>query len=258
MYSEKKIVNIWLQQRGYSVVNNLNAGRNRVVDTLAIKLEKDKPIDIQHIEVSCSVTKTSEKRADVIEKFKNKSVEKKIAQYLTEHIGSVPEYKKVFISTSDYDIDEIIVHRFENIFFEVMDNLDKQNYNDPIIRTLQLVKYLSIAEPDVLAKLIKKKGGSEVLKMQDREQFLQRLLLQKETKRILAKESFEPILADILKESTLSRPDVLAENLHKNILNPRSKKKFLNSFTEHKDAKGVFVKPKKKHRSLQYYLKAKE
>lgn len=257
MYSEKKIVNIWLQQKGYSVINNLNAGRNRVVDTLAIKLEKDKAIDIQHIEVSCSVTKTSEKRADVIEKFNNSSVEKKIRQYLKEHIGSVPQYKKVFVSTSDYEIEGITMHKFENIFFEVMDNLDKQNYNDPIIRTLQLVKFLSIAEPNTLAKLIKKKGGSEVMKMQDREQFLQRLLMQKETKRILAKESFESILVEILKESTLSRPEVLAEQLHKNVLNTRSKKKFLNSFTEHKDIKGVFPKSKRKHRSLQYYLKKK-
>lgn len=258
MYSEKKIVNIWLQQRGYSVINNLNAGRNRVIDTLAIKLEKNKPIDIQHIEVSCSVTKTSEKRTDVIEKFNNKSVKKKIEQYLKKHIGSVPDYKKVFVSTSDYEIEGITVHKFEDVFFEVMDNLDKQNYNDPIIRTLQLVKFLSIAEPNTLAKLIKKKGGSEMMKMQDREQFLRRLLMQKESKRILAKQSFEPILIEILKKSTLSRPEVLASKLHENILNTRSKKKFLKSFTEHKDAKGVFPQSKRKHRSLQYYLKKKE
>ncbi len=258
MYSEKKIVNIWLQQNGFSVINNINAGRNRVIDTLAIKLEKDKPIRVQHIEVSCSVTKTTEKKADILEKFTNKFVIKIINQYLQEHIGITPDYEKVLVATSDYDIEGIKVYRFEDIFLEVMDKLDKQNYNDPIVRTLQLVKYLSIAEPQTLAKLLKKEKGEKVLKQPSREQFLKSLLQQKETQRVLAKKSFEPILIEIIKQSSLNKPENLAKELHENILKKRSKKRFLKSFMEHKDAKTIIPKPKRMHRPLQYYLKKKD
>lgn len=256
MYSEKKIVNIWLQQNGFSVVNNINAGRNRVIDTLAIKLEKNKLVEVQHLEISCSVTKTTEKKTDILGKFNNKSVVRKINSYMQEYIGFSPEYKKVLIATSDYDIEGITVHRFENIFLDVMDKLDKQNYNDPIIRTLQLVKYLSIAEPKTLAKLLKKEKG-QILKQPGREEFLKSLMQQKEMQRILAKKSFEPILIDILKKSTLAKPETLAKELHENVLKPRSKKKFLKSFMEHKDAKGIVPVPKRKHKPLQYYLRKK-
>lgn len=254
MYSEKKIVNIWLQQNGFSVINNINAGHNRVIDTLAFKLAKNKQIDVQHIEVSCSVTKTSEKKDDILEKFNNKSVVKRVHQHMQEHIGIVQDYKKVLVATSDYNIEGIIVHRFENIFFEVMDQLDKQNYNDPVVRTLQLVKFLSIAEPKMLAKLLKKEKG-QILKQPGREQFLKSLLQQKETKRILAKKSFEPLLVEILKESTLSKPETMANILHESVLKTRSKKKFLKTFTEHKDAKAIIPKPRRMHKPLQYYLK---
>lgn len=255
MYSEKIIVNIWLQQNGFSVINNINAGRNRVIGTLAVKLEKDKQAKVQHLEVSCSVTKTAEKETDILEKFNNKSVVKSINQYLQEQFGITSDYEKVLVATSDYNIEGITVHRFENIFFEVMDKLDKQNYDDPIVRTLQLVKYLSMAEPQSLAKLLKKEKGKKVLKQASREQFLKDILQQKETKRILAKKSFEPILVEILKESSINKPEVLAKQLHENILKKRSKKKFLKSFLEHKEAKGITPKPKRLYKPLQYYLK---
>ena len=81
------------------------------------------------------------------------------------------------------------------------------------------------------------------------------LLQQSGIQRVIAKRGFEPVLTEILKQSTLNKPERLAKRLHENVLRKRSKGKFLKAFLKHKDAKRLIQKPKSKYKPLQYYIK---
>ncbi|MFH1398934.1 MAG: hypothetical protein ABIG95_02390 [Candidatus Woesearchaeota archaeon] len=248
MYPEKKIVNIWLNQQGYSVVNNINAG-NQVVDTLAIKLKRSEPIEVKHIEVSCSVTKTADKPEAIQSKFNSKHVHKTIKDYLGKHFGQAPEYENMLITTTPYNIPGIKDVPFSHVITEVLQGLDKQNYNDPILRTLQLVKFIALTSPKGLSKLMAKQ--SKLLSHQSRSALLNYLLEDQENINILAKKSFEPSIMAILKESGLSNPDKLFNAINTQLLSNRSKKRFM-TILEKQTEKPV---PKSKEKPLDYYLK---
>lgn len=50
----ENIIGSWLNSKGYFLIQNLKIGVNEV-DTLAIKLDKDKKIkDAIHVEIQCS------------------------------------------------------------------------------------------------------------------------------------------------------------------------------------------------------------
>ncbi len=55
MFPEKEIVKLWLNSRGYLVVGDINAGKNKVVDALALKIEQGQLSEVVHVEVSVSV-----------------------------------------------------------------------------------------------------------------------------------------------------------------------------------------------------------
>ena len=252
MYPEKKIVNIWLQNNGFYVVNNINAGR-RVIDTIAIKTNNKGIEEVRHIELSCSVTKQPETKRAVQEKFTNPSVKKELRAYLKANLKHVPDYKRVLVATADYSLPGIEVISFKDVLAEVMQQLDKGNYSDPTTRTLQLTKYMLLASPNNLSDVIMQPEGNRALNLAERKRFLKRLLAQKETQEILGRKEFEKSLVKLVAKSSLSRAESMAKHLHESILKKRSKRKFLNIFLKHKDVKRLL--PSSKQKALHDYMK---
>ncbi len=264
MSQEKEIVNLWLNKKGFFTINDINAGKNKVIDLIAIKLKNGKLERVEHIEVNCSISSTLVDKDinEYIKKFEDKTVIKKVKQVIKDFVGTAFNYEKTLILTSHRNINlkGINVLKFDDILYEVIDDIDKQNYRNTTVRTIQLIKYLLIANPDNLAELLKKETGNKVLTQGTREIFIKRLLEQDDVKRILEKESNEKIIVDIVKESSLKRPERLAKTLEQDILTNRTRKRFLKSFLEQEKIAKVsktLLKPKKQ-RPLQYFFKKKK
>ena len=264
MNPEKEIVNLWLNKKGFFTINDINAGKNKVIDLIAIKLTNGKLDRVEHIEVNCSISSTIVDKDinEYIKKFEDKTVIKKVKQVIKDFVGTDFSYEKTLVLTSHKNINlkGINVLKFDDILYDVIDNIDKQNYRNTTVRIIQLIKYLLISNPDNLAELLKKETGNKVLNQGTREIFLRKLLKQDDVKRILEKESNEKIIVDIVKESSLKRPERLAKALEQDILTNRTRKRFLKSLlNQEKIAKAskTMLKPKKQ-RSLQYFFKKKK
>ncbi|MBU1205019.1 MAG: hypothetical protein KJ968_03735 [Nanoarchaeota archaeon] len=263
MNPEKEIVNLWLNKKGFFTINDINAGKNKVIDLIAIKLTNGKLERVEHIEVNCSISSTLVDKDinEYIKKFEDKTVIKKVKQVIKDFVGTDFNYEKTLILTSHKNINlkGINVLKFDDILYDVIDNIDKQNYRNTTVRIIQLIKYLLISNPNNLAELLKKETGNKVLNQGTREIFIRELLKQDDVKRILEKESNEKIIVDIVKESSLKRPERLAKALEQDILTNRTRNRFLKSLlVQEKIAKAskTILKPKKQ-KSLQYFFKKK-
>ena len=264
MNPEKEIVNLWLNKKGFFTINDINAGKNKVIDIIAIKLANGKLERVEHVEVNCSISSTIvDKDIDeYVKKFEDKTVIKKVKQVVKEFVGTEFSYEKTLVLTSNKKIElkGINVLKFDDIIYEVTDNIDKQNYRNTTLRTIQLIKYLLIANPANLAELLKKETGNKILNQGTREMFITELLKQDDVKRILEKESNEKIIIDIVKESSLKRPERLAKALEHDMLTNRTRSRFLKSLLlQEKIAKvsKTLLKPKKQ-KPLQYFFKNKK
>ena len=121
---------------------------------------------------------------------------------------------------------EVEVIEFENILYDIIEQLDTQYYRNDIIRTLQLAKFLLLSEPTKLAKLLVNDSFSS----NSRKEFLSSILDKDEIVKEFKKTNVER-LGSILKNSGL-KPNELAEMLENNILNKRTRALFLNSLME--------------------------
>ena len=188
--AEKEIVNYWYNKNGFFTINNIKAA-NRDVGILALKFKKEKLEEMQHIEVSCSISgNMMEKNLDnfvkktIDEKFNNKNVVKVVNNNLKSFSG-IKKIKKVLILgmlpksrkkelISGFKNKDVMVLEFQDILSKVIGELDTQYYKNDIIRTLQLVKYLVLSNPTTFA------GLSDVLSSGSREEFLKAILEQED------------------------------------------------------------------------------
>jgi len=264
MNPEKEIVNLWLNKKGFFTINDINAGKNKVIDLIAIKLTNGKLERVEHIEVNCSISSTIVDKdiKEYIRKFEDKTVIKKVKQVIKDFVGTEFDYEKTLVLTSNKKIElkGINVLKFDDLLYEVINDIDKQNYRNTTVRTIQLIKYLLIANPANLAELLKKETGNKVLTQGTREIFIRELLKQDDVKRILEKESNEKIIVDIVKESSLKRPERLAKALEQDILTNRTRNRFLKSLlVQEKIAKASkTILKTKKQKPLQYFFKKKK
>lgn len=274
MEPEKEIVNWWLNRSGFFTLNNIKAAHNKEIGTLALKFGKDGS-SIQHIEVNCSVSyprnltmdkSSPEKSVEdyTAKKFENEIIVKKVKESIKELTGEEREYQKAIVlgNLAQGNRKKIIgilrkkgylVYKFEDILGEVMLNLDRQNYQSATIRNLQLIKHILLSEPKALADLLNKKGKYDILNQNTREDFLKEFLSHEENQRIIQKELNESIMIDLLKNSSLKRPDKLAKVVGGGFLSRRSGKKFLERLEESGFKK---KEPKKRlEKSLFHFLK---
>ncbi len=262
MNPEKEIVNLWLNKNGFFTINDINAGKNKVIDIIAIKHSDGKIEKIQHIEVSCSISSgIAEKEInEYTKKFEERAVSKKVRQVIKEFVGKEHDYEKLLIASGkSLDFKEIKTRDFDEILFEVVDDLDKQNYRNTTIRTLQLVKYLVLSNPKIMAGLIEKDKEIKIMGYGAKEIFIKRLFKQDGIKRILEKQSNENEVLQIIKNSSFKNPERLARVISEHLLTSKTRKRFLKSLFEQKNiaeaGKDIMLKNQK---PLQYYLRKRK
>lgn len=243
MNPEKEIVNLWLNRKGFFTVAGITAANNREVDILAVKQSHGKVEEIMHVEIVNSITSIDTvPLKDILERFNDKTVVKAINEQISKFVSTETGYNKVLVlgKTSKLqqfkDLKDIKVYRLSDVLFEVMNDIDTHNYRSSSLRTLQIVKYILLADPALLANMLDKKEGN-ILNLNTREQFLKQLMDQDETKRVLAKDSFEPELIKVIKNSSLNKPEKLAAALEEKILGPKSRKKFLETLMQYQGIK---------------------
>ena len=258
MSAEKEIVNYWYNKKGLFTINNIKTSNNRDCGILALKFDNDRVNEIFHIEVSCSITNNITEttnldksiRKIVDEKFENKSISETINNSINQFsiqknkikkimiLGAVPKSRKSDI-VKEFNQKGVEVIEFENILYDVLEQLDTQYYRNDIIRTLQLTKYLLLSEPTKLAKFLVNDNFSS----NSRKEFLSNILDKDEIIKEFKKTNVERLSA-ILKNSSL-KPKELAEMLEHNILNKKTRKVFFDSLTEQEKIRKVVNKQKK-------------
>ncbi|MBU0980889.1 MAG: hypothetical protein KJ709_08865 [Nanoarchaeota archaeon] len=261
MNPEKEIMNWWLNKKGFFVMNSVKVSGNKEVDIFAIRLADGRLVEAIHIETAVSVTQTdSFSSKDYEAKFKDKAVTTKVTELIEQFVGKSEPYKRMLIlglTRKKPELEGIEINYFEDILADVIHKLDKQFYRSSVVRSLQLIKYVLLSNPKLLATLIRHSGSQKILKQKTRESFVKELFSQSKVKRILGKEAFEGLLISLLKESTLTKPEHLVDALVTEVLTPRTRKRFIKLLLEHKDTKPIakeILKPKG-IRSLKYFLK---
>ena len=262
MSAEKEIVNFWYNKKGLFTLNNIKTQSNRDCGILALKFENAAISEVFHIEVSCSITnnipettnlgKTISKIVD--EKSDNKSISETVNNSLKQFsiqknkvkkiivLGSVPKSRKSEI-IKEFNNKSVEVIEFENILFDVFENLDTQYYRNDIIRTMQLTKFLLLSEPTKLAKFLVNDASSS----NSRKEFLSNILDKDEIVREFRKTNAERLGA-ILKSSGM-KPEELAKMISHDILNKKTRKVFFDSLTEQEKIRNVVSKIIKKKKT---------
>ncbi len=252
MSPQKDIVNMWLNKRGFFTVNDINAGKNKLVSILALKYHKERP-QIVHVEVSCSIVSSpvvQKEREDLIRKFYDLNVTQRISSYINEFFGDSYEYERLLVTTKDIELNDIKTFRFEKILAEVVAELDKQNYHNPVTRTMQLIKYLLLAKPSLMSEVLGKNQETKTLTGNSREKLVKALLAQTSSIKIFRKKSNEDLLIHVLKNSSLKNPDTLARALDQ-VLTPKTADRFLRVLLKQKNLQSAL---KSKERKLEEFI----
>ena len=150
MEAEKSIVNLWLNSKGFFIINDINAGKS-VIDILAIKFSEGKSEKVKHVEVSCSL-KGELPASEYQRIFESAEVKKKISQVLLEYVGSSVEYENVLVTNAKIPkeaLHDITIIPFSKVISEVISSVDSQNYRNTVTRSIQLFKYIFL-KPDMI------------------------------------------------------------------------------------------------------------
>ena len=252
MGSEKEIVQLWLNGKGYFTIIDVNAG-SRVIGMIAIK--QGAQSGIAHVEVACGVSGSfSSGREELLNRFNSRSVVRKVRETIKAHTGKDGEYEKLLITTSPVKLEGVRVTSFDRALFEFVSRLDRQYYANNVMRTLQLVKFILLSNPAYAAGLIGGGGKHKALTHQSRNLFMERLFEQDFARKFFSRKNGEGLLTDLLKNSTLKNPERLASVLGE-ILTGKKAERFLNEFLKQKGIKTP-AKPEIKHRTLEQFVHA--
>ena len=235
MSAEKEIVNFWLNRKGYFTLSNIKS-RNKDIGILALKYEDGALKNIMHFEVCCSITGFIDQghifEKIIFEKFNDKNIKDSISSYVKNNsitvenffvINSLPKENKDL--ESKFEKNGISLVEFENILKDVLKELDTAYFKENTIRTLQLIKFLLLANPNKFIDILYKS-----LSPAKRREFIAELLSRDDVIKEFKKTN-EERLAMILKQAMI-KPERLAEMLEKDILNKRTRKPFIASLIE--------------------------
>ena len=260
MNAEKSIVNHWLNSRGYFTINNFNPSGNRNIGILAIKFRKNHIEEVIHSEVICSITSfpnQSKNLKKIIRKFSDAKIEQGILEELEIEdefsgytkllvAGNLPESAKASVRHGLNDIGIGIIE-FEEILLDVMQNISTAYFKDDVLRALQLVKYVLLSDPEKLAKLLSDDGS--ILNANTRGQFLNSLLRNELMMKEFTKTDDSRII-DILKRTSLRKPENLAKALENDIMNKRSLNKLVAKLTKRAEV----IENKENSKSLEEFF----
>ena len=277
MAAEMQIIKYWLNKKCFYPIENIKAG-NRNIDFIAVNFKEGKISKLSHIEVSCSISSTTINLPKIKEsinkliklKFSNPLILKKVKSVMESFTIDEKDYDKILVLSmlpqsnkkeiiENFRKKEIKIYEFENILSDVIQNVDTHYYKDDTIRSLQIIKYLLLAKPSKLVKLMEERETT-ILKQTAKEKLLGLLLKHKKIGRALEKAD-EKDIAFLIKNSSL-KPAKLAQLMADEILGKRSKGKFLKALKEHEGMKRFFKikkEPKeevvKKEKPLGFFFK---
>ncbi|MBN1156390.1 hypothetical protein JXA85_02145 [Candidatus Woesearchaeota archaeon] len=244
MNPDKEIVTWWLNRNGFFTINSIKASNNREVDILAIRLSEGSAEEIQHVELACSITKSeSYSVQEYLKKFNDKAIDKVVKDAIKAFVGREATYRKVLVvgelplQSELRKLSEITVLRFSDIATQVIKRLDKQNHRNPTIRSIQMIKYLVLANPKKSAEILLDEEYNKTLNQITKDIFVRNILSDAEVQRLIGKEENERALIEILKHSTLNKPEKLAKLIDEEVLGKRSRNKFINAFLKSEEVK---------------------
>ncbi|MBI2550094.1 hypothetical protein HYV83_02835, partial [Candidatus Woesearchaeota archaeon] len=159
------------------------------------------------------------------------------------------------VATSNVSLPGITVVRFQEVIKEVVSELDRQNYRSPIIRALQLVKFVLMANPETIAALVTKGDVHKPMSYHNKERLLRQMLQQDVALKLFGKKENEQLIVSILKNSTLKQPERLAAALE-TILTKRTATRFLNVLLQQKEIKIAIEEEISKDQKLVKFLEA--
>ena len=233
MSAEKEIVNFWLNRKGYFTVSNIKSG-NKDIGILALKFDNEGLAKVMHVEVSCSISGSSEQNTSfekiLDEKFKNANIVSAIKKY-TEKIKKDVEIENIIVlnsnSNKEYaakilESNKVIIIELESMLSEVMKELKTEYFKNDSIRALQIVKFLLMSNPKMFVNVM-----YETLSPAKRRELLAEMLGKDDIIKEFKKTN-EERLALILKQAMI-KPERLAEILEKDVLNRRTRKPFIDS-----------------------------
>lgn len=254
MSVEKDILNYWLNQKGYFTLNKIKT-KNKDIGILAIKFDEKKPKFI-HFVITLSVRSTFLESGDVEksvsdyckENFTDKIIVAELNRLIEQHSGSKKQYERSVVLglmqaqkkkeiIKKFSDQGVTVYEFTKLLSDVVAGLGTHYYRDDIIRSLQLVKYLLLMRPVSLAKLLEK----ENFNITKQGKFIKSLLKQEQVKKSLRRQTEETDLVTLLKNSTLNKPEKLANILVEEILGARSKRKFLMALLSNEKMRKIFT-----------------
>lgn len=247
MSAEKEVVNFWLNRKGYFTISNLKHA-NKDVGILALKFDKNSLSKVMHIDVFCSLTGSIDQNYLMTKVIDEKFNDKKIMEIVRKHTKDLnynSDVKRIIILNSmpkgKDKIKEklekigITTFEFEDILSDTMKELKTEYFRDDVIRTLQIIKFLLLANPkkfvEVLCDNLSKPKISELMsELLDREEIIKDF-----RKTNLDKMSL------ILKHAMI-KPEKLAEMLENDVLNRRTRKSFVDSLVEQQKVGKIYKK----------------
>ena len=250
MSAEKEIVNFWYNQQGYFTLNNLKSN-NKDLGIVALKFSKDGVEDACYVDVSCSISGNVSETAHissmvsgmVFDKFEKNAIksvldgrhyEMPVAEEQMRKcivLGAIPKSRKqdIIAAFAEHGVQ---VMEFENVLGAVMKKLDTQYYRNDVIRTMQLMKYLLLSEPRKLAEMM----DSGLLNSALKEELVMHMMDNDSMVRGFRKIG-EERMGEIISHSKLRNPEKLANVLHKNVLNSKTKGVFVDTLMKQKGYK---------------------
>lgn len=248
MSAEREVVNFWLNLQGFFTVSNIKASGNRDIGILALKFKDEKIDTVQHVEVSCSISgglSDGQINKDLKTFIDSRFYDEDIVKTLRKKIGIIAHLERMLVIGSRTNMDvlkedcaqrNIQMIEFEDVLIEVLRAVDTQYYKDEVIRTVQLFKFLYLANPSKLAKSLS--SESYVLNLSKRQRFLKELLGQESMMSGFKRTSDEELM-NILKHATVKDPEKLARLVEEQLLNRRTRKAFLDALNKREKIKEV-------------------
>lgn len=256
MSAEREIVNLWLNRRGFFTIAGINTG-SRVVDFVAIRHAQG-TTEIMHVEVSCSISANAlfeKDRAELKKLFYDPSIVKAVESSISNFLGENHSYQNVLVTNfQGIEIDGVRVIKFEDVFFDFLSELDKQRYYSQTIRGLQLAKFLLMSDPDKMSALLNQQTSYRPMTSSNKESLIKELLKQDVGKRVFRKPGNEQILVELLRQSSLSNPERLA-NAMEEVLTKRGGSRFLNLLMKKKGIREAIKEELSKDQKLEQYFK---
>lgn len=215
MSPEREILNLWLSQNGYFTISRINAGKNRVIDTIALKSASPPSTNILHIEVACSVSSTlltAPEKQELLKRFTHPNVERAVKRAIAQHLREEYPFENVLVTNyENARLEGVRVIPFGEVLTEVLNSMDRQNYRNSVIRTVQLIKYLLLSSPRRLSAVLAHDGRNKALTHPAREALVKELL--PHSPGLFRKPANERMVAEILAASTLKNPERLGRML---------------------------------------------